>query len=103
MEGLRTLREISINNQLHDVVVEGDLISLGGQSFPRSTQTPWKGKSRVAADGYTLESLVHFVKNISLGHAEYMRQPRAQGVGYVAYLDRKVGWPRSGQLHSASY
>lgn len=84
------MREFTIGNRLQDVVVEGDQISFAGRrSFSRKTQTAWKAKAK-GTGLYSLESLLHYVKNMDKPVTEYMRLARAPGVSVVSFLDRKV-------------
>ena len=127
MEPLSILRDLCIASQLEDVVSHGDQISFGRHhTFPKALPTPWKRPVKNAGP-YTLETLVHFVKNLDKGYTEYLRLPRAPGVIPIPYLERKVclifcgscvfnagfqaakstqlawSWPGTGRLLSRAY
>lgn len=91
MEPLNLLREFTSNNQLDQIAVEGEQIAFGRKrTFKRTEQTAWK-RGQKNTGTYSLESLVHFVKNLDKSVREYLRLPRAPGVQHVPYLERKVG------------
>ncbi|XP_010551717.1 PREDICTED: protein CDC73 homolog [Tarenaya hassleriana] len=88
MDPLSVLREFTIRGEDLDRIERvGDEYRFGSEcSFPCAAETAYRSKS---GSLYTLEALVHYVKNQHLKHGEYMQSTVKNAVPAVTLLDRK--------------
>ncbi|XP_052190523.1 protein CDC73 homolog [Diospyros lotus] len=88
MDPLSALRDYTIRNELDKIVRVGDEFRFGGEyAFPCGVATAYRSKQ---GSLYTLETLVHFVKNHHLKHTEYMHHARLHNLpSVVTFIDRK--------------
>lgn len=90
MDPLSALREYTTRNALDQITQIGEEIRFGGDySFAAASPTAYKSKQGPL---YTLETLVHFVKNHHLKHTDYMAHARrtlSSSSVVVTFIDRK--------------
>ncbi|XP_010532562.1 PREDICTED: protein CDC73 homolog [Tarenaya hassleriana] len=87
MDPLSVLRDFTIRGDLDKIERVGDEYRFGTEySFPSASETAYRSKS---GSLYTLEALVHYVKNQHLKHGEYMQSTFKNAVPAVTLPDRK--------------
>ncbi|CAI9118427.1 OLC1v1019997C1 [Oldenlandia corymbosa var. corymbosa] len=87
MDPLTALRQYTIDNNLDKITRSGNEFRFGDDYlFPATAETAYRSKS---GQHYTLESLVHFVTNQHLRHAEYFANARQLAISGVTLPDRK--------------
>ncbi|XP_060215493.1 protein CDC73 homolog [Lycium barbarum] len=89
MDPLTLLREYTIRNELHKISRIGDDYRFSNDyTFPCTIETAYRSK-HVAANRYTLETLINFITNHHLKHTEYIQQSRSLRITPVTLPDRK--------------
>ncbi|KAL6004707.1 accessory factor associated with RNA polymerase II [Asimina triloba] len=87
MDPLSVLRDFTIRGELDKIVRVGDDFRFGlDYSFPCSASTGYRTKQGTF---YTLETLVHYIKNHHLKHVEYLQNARNLKIPPVTFPDRK--------------
>ncbi|AEE76656.1 Protein CDC73 [Arabidopsis thaliana] len=87
MDPLSVLKEFTIRGDIDKIERVGANYRFGSEySFPCATETAYRSKS---GSLYTLEALVHYVKNQQLKHGEYMQSTVKNSVPAVTLPDRK--------------
>ncbi|XP_061354524.1 protein CDC73 homolog [Gastrolobium bilobum] len=87
MDPLSALREFTIRGELEKIVrVNGEFRFGDEYSFPCSVETAYRSTK---GNRYTLETLVHYIKNHHLKHTEYFQNTFALGIPSVTLPDRK--------------
>ncbi|KAA8548656.1 hypothetical protein F0562_000340 [Nyssa sinensis] len=87
MDPLSALRDFSIRNELDKIVRVGDDFRFSNDyAFPCSVATAYRSKQ---GNLYTLETLVHYIKNHHLKHTDYIQNARTQKIPVVTLPDRK--------------
>ncbi|XP_059649551.1 protein CDC73 homolog [Cornus florida] len=87
MDPLSALRDFTIAGELDKIVRVGDDFRFGTDyTFPCSMATAYKAKQ---GQLYTLETLIHFIKNHHLKHSDYIRIAGAHKITAVTLPDRK--------------
>ncbi|XP_022654088.1 parafibromin-like [Varroa jacobsoni] len=87
---LTLLRQYNVSNKL--IHEEDGKIIFGEYAWPKNVKTNYViyGTAKDGAkEYYTLDTLLHFLKNVSLNHANYVRQTANAGVSVVRRPDRK--------------
>mmetsp|Transcript_22701 Transcript_22701/g.31670 ORF Transcript_22701/g.31670 Transcript_22701/m.31670 type:complete len:460 (-) Transcript_22701:345-1724(-) len=89
MDPLRCLRDAVIQNQLDSVLVDGEFIQFGDRfTFPRNVATSYKSQRGKGAF-YSLDALVHFVKNKDLEIGSYLGMQDDSQRQLISFIDRK--------------
>ncbi|KAK3042171.1 hypothetical protein RJ639_001291 [Escallonia herrerae] len=87
MDPLSALRDFTVRNELDKIVRVGDTFHFStAYAFPCAAPTAYRSKQGTL---YTLETLVHFVKNLHAKHHDYIRTTSTQKIPAVTLLDRK--------------
>ncbi|KAJ1384379.1 Paf1 complex subunit Cdc73, N-terminal domain [Sesbania bispinosa] len=87
MDPLSALREFTMRGELEKIVrVNGEFRFGEEYSFPCSVETAYRSTK---GNRYTLETLVHYIKNHHLKHTEYFQNTFALGIPSVTLPDRK--------------
>ncbi|XP_057450223.1 protein CDC73 homolog [Lotus japonicus] len=87
MDPLSALREFTMRGELDKIVKLNGEFRFGEEySFPCSVETAYRSTK---GNRYTLETLVHYVKNHHLKHTEYFQNTFALGIPSVTLPDRK--------------
>ncbi|KAK0608934.1 hypothetical protein LWI29_038321 [Acer saccharum] len=87
MDPLSVLRDFTIRGELDKVAQVGNEVRFGSDyAFPCSIETAYRSKQ---GNLYTLQTLVFFIKNYSLKHAEYIQSARGNRLPAVTLPDRK--------------
>ncbi|KFK39551.1 hypothetical protein AALP_AA3G258700 [Arabis alpina] len=87
MDPLSVLKDFTTRSDLDKIERVGSNYRFGSEySFPCATETAYRSKS---GSLYTLEALVHYVKNQHLKHGEYMQSTVKNSVPAVTLPDRK--------------
>uniref|UniRef100_A0A5B6ZC17 Putative RNA polymerase II accessory factor n=1 Tax=Davidia involucrata TaxID=16924 RepID=A0A5B6ZC17_DAVIN len=87
MDPLSALRDFTIQNELDKIVRVGDDFRFGNDyTYPCSIATAYRSKQ---GNLYTLETLVHYIKNHHLKHTDYIQNTRTQKIPVVTLPDRK--------------
>lgn len=87
MDPLSALREYTMRGELEKIVrVNGEFRFGEEYSFPCSVETAYRSTK---GNRYTLETLVHYVRNHHLKHTEYFQNTFALGIPSVTLPDRK--------------
>lgn len=87
MDPLSALRDFTIRDELDKIVRVNDEFRFGSDyTFPCFAETAYRSKQ---GNLYTLETLLHYVKNQHVKHTEYIQNARTQGIPSVTFPDRK--------------
>lgn len=87
MDPLSALREFTMRGDLEKIVRLNGEFRFGEEySFPCSVETAYRSTK---GNRYTLETLVHYIKNHHLKHTEYFQNTFALGIPSVTLPDRK--------------
>ncbi|KAI4345656.1 hypothetical protein L6164_012756 [Bauhinia variegata] len=87
MDPLSALRDFTIRGELDKVVRYNGEYRFGDEySFPCSAETAYRSAK---GNRYTLETLVHYIKNHHLKHTDYIQNTVALGIPSVPFPDRK--------------
>ncbi|XP_027361466.1 protein CDC73 homolog isoform X2 [Abrus precatorius] len=87
MDPLSALREFTMRGEVEKIVrVNGELRFGEEYTFPCSVETAYRSTK---GNRYTLETLVHYIKNHHLKHTEYFQNTIALGIPSVTLPDRK--------------
>ncbi|CAN8268732.1 unnamed protein product [Cochlearia groenlandica] len=87
MDPLSVLKDFTTKGNLDKIERVGLNYRFGSEySFPCATETAYRSKS---GSLYTLEALVHYVKNQHMKHGEYMQSTVKNAVPAVTLPDRK--------------
>ncbi|OQR71103.1 parafibromin-like [Tropilaelaps mercedesae] len=88
---LSLLRQYNVSNK--PILEENDKIIFGEYAWPKDVKTNYviygTGKDGKEKEYYTLDTLLNFLKNVTLSHANYVRQTANAGVSVVRRVDRK--------------
>ncbi|KAH9298790.1 hypothetical protein KI387_030472, partial [Taxus chinensis] len=88
MDPLTVLRDFIIRGDLDKIMISGDEIRFGDEyHFPSNAETAYRANH---GSLYNLESLVFFVKNCHLKHAEYVVQVHTHKLQRVSLPERKL-------------
>ncbi|KAK7308867.1 hypothetical protein RJT34_05169 [Clitoria ternatea] len=87
MDPLTALREFTMRGEVEKIVrVNGEFRFGEEYSFPCSVETAYRSTK---GNRYTLETLVHYIKNHHLKHTEYFQNTFALSIPSVTLPDRK--------------
>ncbi|KAJ7980013.1 PHP protein [Quillaja saponaria] len=87
MDPLSALRDCTIRGELEKIVrLNGEFRFGDDYSFPCSVETAYRSTK---GNRYTLETLVHYIKNHHLKHTDYIQNTVALGIPSVTFPDRK--------------
>ncbi|XP_058778460.1 protein CDC73 homolog [Vicia villosa] len=87
MDPLTLLRDFTMRGELDKIVRHNTDLCFGDEyTFPSSLETAYRSTK---GNRYTLETLVHYIKNHHLKHAEYFQNTLALGIPSVSLPDRK--------------
>ncbi|KAK7308012.1 hypothetical protein VNO77_41565 [Canavalia gladiata] len=87
MDPLSALREFTMRGEVEKIVrVNGEFRFGEEYTFPCSVETAYRSTK---GNRYTLETLVHYIKNQHLKHTEYFQNTIALGIPSVTLPDRK--------------
>ncbi|GLJ33880.1 hypothetical protein SUGI_0681480 [Cryptomeria japonica] len=88
MDSLTVLRDFTTRGELEKIKLSGDEFLFGDEyHFPCNIETAYRANQ---GSFYTLESLVFFVKNSHLKHAEYIQQVHSHKLQRVSLPERKT-------------
>ncbi|RDY10644.1 Protein CDC73-like protein, partial [Mucuna pruriens] len=87
MDPLSAVREFTMKGEVEKIVrVNGEFRFGEEYTFPCWVETAYRSTK---GNRYTLETLVHYIKNHQLKHTEYMQNTFAMGIPSVTLPDRK--------------
>ncbi|KAK4266323.1 hypothetical protein QN277_027265 [Acacia crassicarpa] len=87
MDPLTALRDFIIRGELEKIVRFGDELRFCNEySFPCSVETAYRSTK---GNRYTLETLVHYIKNHHLRHPDYIQNTVSLGIPPVSLPDQK--------------
>lgn len=87
MDPLSLLRDFTMRGDLDKIVrINGDFRFGDEYTFPSSLETAYRSTK---GNRYTLETLVHYIKNHHLKHTEYFQNTLALSIPSVTLPDRK--------------
>lgn len=90
MDPLGMLRDYTIRSRLEEISISNDRISFADEyDFPKAIPTAYRSQQG-QGEFYVLETLVVFLRNLTLPHSAYMRKTAQGGVPAVTFQDRKV-------------
>ncbi|XP_077245256.1 PLANT HOMOLOGOUS TO PARAFIBROMIN [Tasmannia lanceolata] len=87
MDPLSALREFTVRNELDKIIRSNDEFRFGTDyTFPCSAKTAYRSKQ---GNLYTLETLIHYIKNLHIKHTDYLQNSRTHKIPPVTLPDRK--------------
>lgn len=88
MDPLSVLRDFTVRGELDKIVRVNDEFRFGSDyTFPCTIETAYRSKQDHL---YTLETLVHYIRNHHIKHSEYIQNARTQRIPAVTLPDRKI-------------